>query len=80
MLKLKLRCPISRFRRRKTVGDVLTKFTKTIDELYAIEKNAVARGWRIEEQVSALREEQEAADREADTAQRIGEKLKALVE
>lgn len=65
--------------KRKTVADVLSQFTRTIDELRAIQLDMNARAWKIEEQIGDLRDEQADCDREADNARAVADKLEELV-
>ena len=70
----------ARFRKEKTVGDIVSKLQKTSDELADRIADLSDRGFDIEDQIGALREEQRRVDAEADRAARISERLEALIQ
>lgn len=66
------------FKVEKSVSQVMSSFTKTINELREIETAAADRAWDIEEKINNLRVEQAAQDKESSKAGELAEKLEAI--
>lgn len=69
---------IRRFRGKRSVDTVLSKFTKTIDTLRDLQSEAEDQAWKIEDQIDKLKDARDAADAEADKAAAMAEKLEAI--